>query len=152
MLWVFYLFNYTFSLWVLIRMPGELSILNLKKVGKLECSLNFMNVFKLFVKFMILEYWFHSCFLAYFLEYAIVRISSVCPSVCLSVRRPHYYFSWGWPIGAIYGSIDSLWPNDPNDGRNFFWTGPGPDGRVLKSKFRIFSYKYCILLVFKKGY
>jgi hypothetical protein len=43
-------------------------------------------------------------FLAYFLEYAIVRISSIYLSVC----RPHYYFSWGCPIGAIYGSIDSL--------------------------------------------
>jgi hypothetical protein len=32
----------------------------------------------------------------------------------------------------------------------FFWTGPGPGGRGLKSKFRIFSYKYCILLVLKE--
>ncbi len=45
----------------------------------------------------------------------------VCPSVC----RPRYYFSWGCPIGAIYGSIDSLWPKDLNDGRIFLdrsWT------------------------------
>ncbi len=35
-------------------------------------------------------------FLAYFLEYAIVRTST------------RYYFSYGCPIGAIYGSIDSL--------------------------------------------
>jgi hypothetical protein len=95
---------------------------------------------------------FFKSFFSVFSEYAIVRTSFVCLSVCLSVCRPRYYFSWGCPIKAIYGSIDSLWPKDPNDGRNFFWTGPGPDGRGQKSKFRIFSYKNWILLVFKKGY
>jgi hypothetical protein len=36
-----------------------------------------------------------------------------------------------------------------NQGRNFFWTGPGPHSGGLKSKFHIFSYKNWILLVFK---
>jgi hypothetical protein len=84
-------------------------------------------------------------FLAYFLEYAIVRTSSVCLSVC----RPHYYFSWGRPIGAIYGSIDSLWPKD----KEFFLDRPWTrwEGSEVQIPY-IFIYKYCILLVFKKGY
>ncbi len=49
-------------------------------------------------------------FLAYFL---IFRIRFLPYFVCPSVRRPRYYFSWGYPIGAIYGSIDSLWLKDP---------------------------------------
>jgi hypothetical protein len=72
-----------------------------------------------------------------------------CPRfVCPSVRR-RYYFPWAWQIGVVYGSIDSLWPQDMNQGRNFFWTGPGPHYRGLKSKFHIISYKNCILLVCK---
>jgi hypothetical protein len=39
-----------------------------------------------------------------------------------------------------------------NQGRNFFWIGPGSDGRGPKSNFHTFSYKNKILLVFKKGY
>ncbi len=31
----------------------------------------------------------------------------------------------------------------------FFWTGPGPHCRGLKSIFHIFSYKNCILLVYE---
>jgi hypothetical protein len=58
-----------------------------------------------------------------------VRLS-VRLSVCLSVRRSRYYFSRGCPIRAIYGSIDSLWPKDPNDGRNYFGPVLDPVGGV----------------------
>jgi hypothetical protein len=51
-------------------------------------------------------------------------------SVCLSVCRLRYYYSWGCPIGAIYGSVDSLWPKDPNDRRNFFGPVLDPVGGV----------------------
>ncbi len=72
--------------------------------------------------FLVIKY---SLFLAYFLEYAIVRTSSVRPSV---YRR--FYSPQGCPIGAIYGSIDSLWPKNPNDGRNFFGPFLDPMGGV----------------------
>ncbi len=51
-----------------------------------------------------------------------------CPHfVHLSVCLLCYYFAWGWPNGAIYGSIDSLWPRTPI---TFF--GPG-GGRIWSS-------------------
>jgi hypothetical protein len=145
-------------IWLLLCSP-KIGI----KIPKKEFNFFFQN-HKLFLQLFnwlvlrkkCIEFWFHYKFIKTIfsvfsrIRYCphFVRLSvclSVCLSVRLSVRRPHYYFSWGWPIGAIYGSIDSLWPKDPNNGRKFFWAGPGPDGRGLKSKFRIFSYKYCIL-------
>ncbi len=93
----------------------------------------------------------HRFFLAYFQilkKYAIVRALSVRLSVCLC----RYYFLWGWPIGVVYGSIDSLWPQGLNQGRNFFWTDRSPHGRGPKSNFHTFSYENKMLLVFKKGY
>jgi hypothetical protein len=63
-------------------------------------------------------------------------LSALCPYV-----RRCYYFSWGWTIGAIYGSIDSLWPKDLDQGRIFFKASPGPDGRDLKSNFLCISYE-----------
>jgi hypothetical protein len=71
-----------------------------------------------------------SLFLAYFQilkKYAIVRT--------LSVRPCRYYFSGGWPILPVYGSIDSLWPQRMNQGRNFFWTDPSHHRRGPKSNF-----------------
>ncbi len=50
-------------------------------------------------------------FLAYFQilkKYAIVRTLSVRLFVRLYVRLSGYYFSGGWPILLVYGSIDSL--------------------------------------------
>ncbi len=75
-------------------------------------------------------------------KYATVRALSVHLSVCLC----RYYFSWGWPILPVYDSIESLWPQGMNQGRNFFWTGPGLQSGGLKSKFHTFSYINWILL------
>ncbi len=73
-------------------------------------------------------------------KYAIVRTLSVCPC--------RYYFSGGWPILPVYGSIEIL-AQGMNQGRNFIWIDPSSHGRGAKSKFHIFSYKNRILLVFK---
>jgi hypothetical protein len=89
-------------------------------------------------------------FLAYFLEYAIVRTSSVCLSVCLYVGRATTFHGVA-RLGRFMARSIAYDPRAQKT-EGIFWTGPGPGGRGLKSKFRIFSYKYCILLVFKKGY
>ncbi len=64
-----------------------------------------------------------------------------CPhplsGVCMVWR---YYGLEGWLILLVYGSIDSLWPNDLNQERIFFGTDPGPCGKVLKSKFLCISH------------
>jgi hypothetical protein len=81
------------------------------------CALSFMD-FSCRIEYL------HRIFSIF--SYAYVRALS---GVCLSVL-PRYYFQWGWPILLVYGSIDSLWPKDPNDGRIFLGPVLAPRGRA----------------------
>jgi hypothetical protein len=72
---------------------------------------------------------------ASFLEHAIVRTSSVCPSVDATT------FHGVSRLGRFMARSIAYDPRTRTTEGIFFLTGPGPGGRGLKSKFRKFSYK-----------
>ncbi len=69
--------------------------------------------------------------------------------LCLSVRNATTFHEVVQLERLMARSIAYYQKYEPR--KEFFWTGPGPDGRGLKSNFHCISYENWILLVFKEG-